>query len=134
MQLRLGLSHLHEHRFKHDYQNCVNPICSSGLDIEYTSHFLLYCPIFNDERYILTILNKIDWKLLKLTNYSLSKILFYCNTLLDKEKNTFLTQLLNIFYPLKDSKRLLFKFSLMSWNPSRKFPRCFIIFPPLLFS
>ena len=114
MQLRLGLSHLHEHRFKHDYQNCVNPICNSGLDIESASHFLLYCPIFNDERYILTILNKIDWKLLKLTNCSLSKILLYCNTLLDKEKNTFLTQLLNIFYPLKDSKRLLFKFSLMS--------------------
>ena len=29
---------------------------------------------------------------------------------------------------LKDSERLLFKFSLQSLNPSRKFPKCFIIF------
>ena len=63
--LRLGLSHLREHKFKHNFQDGLNPICSCGLDIELTSHFLLHCPIFNDERYTLY---KIDCRLLELTN------------------------------------------------------------------
>ena len=45
-----------------------------------------------------------------------------------QKTHSFFTQLPNIFYPLEDSERLLFKFSLQSLNPSRKFPKCFIIF------
>ena len=52
-RLRVGLSHLCGHKFKLDFQDCLNPICSCCLDIESTSHFLLHCPIFNDERYTL---------------------------------------------------------------------------------
>ena len=33
-RLRLGLSHLREHKFNHNFQNCINPICSCGMDIE----------------------------------------------------------------------------------------------------
>ena len=47
--LRVGMSHLREHKFKHNFQDCLNPIYSCGLDIESTSHFLLHCPSFNDE-------------------------------------------------------------------------------------
>ena len=50
--LRLGMSHLRERKFKHNFQDCLNPICSCGLDIESTSHFLLDCPTF-DQRYTL---------------------------------------------------------------------------------
>ena len=103
-RLRVGMSHLREHKFKHNFQNCLNPICSCGLDIESTSHFLLHCPTFNDERYtLLSTLNNIDPTLLELTKSSLSQTLLYGNTLFDKEKkHTFLTQQLNIFYLLKD--------------------------------
>ena len=38
-----GLSHLNEHRFNHNFQNCINPLCSCSLEIEPTSHFLLHC-------------------------------------------------------------------------------------------
>ena len=83
------MSHLREHKFNHNFQDCSNPICSCGLDIESTSHFLLHCPTFNDERYtLLSILNNIDCKLLELTKSSLSQTLLYGNTLCDKEKNT----------------------------------------------
>ena len=45
--------------------------------------------MFNDEKYTrLSALNKIDCKLLELTNSSLSGTLSYGNTLFDKEKNT----------------------------------------------
>ena len=87
-RLRVGMSHLREHKFKHNFQDCLNPICSCGLDIESTSHFLLDCSTF-DERYtLLSTLNNIDCKLLELTRSSLSQILLYSNTLFDKEKST----------------------------------------------
>ena len=80
---------MREHKFKHNFQDCLNPICSCGLDIESTSHFLLHCPTFNDERYtLLSILNNIDCKFLELTKSSLSQTLLLGNTLSDTEKNT----------------------------------------------
>ena len=54
----VGMSHLGEHKFKHNSQGSLNQICSCGLDNESTSHFLLHCPTFNDERYnLLSTLN-----------------------------------------------------------------------------
>ena len=35
-RLRLGLRHLCKHRFKHGFQNCLNPICTCRDDIEMT--------------------------------------------------------------------------------------------------
>ena len=55
--LRLGLSHLNEHRFNHNFQNCINPLCSCNLEIEPTSHFLLHCHHYTN--ICLTLLNSI---------------------------------------------------------------------------
>ena len=41
-RLRLGLSHLNEYIFNHNFQNCINSLCSCCLEIESTSHFLLH--------------------------------------------------------------------------------------------
>ena len=49
-RLRLGLSHLCEHKFRHNFQDTLNPICSCGDDIETTIHYLLHCPDYLDER------------------------------------------------------------------------------------
>ena len=48
-RLRFGLSHLQEHKFKHIFQDTLNPLCSCGLDIETTSHHFLDCPLFHAE-------------------------------------------------------------------------------------
>ena len=56
-RLRLGFSHLREHKFNHNFQDTVNPFCSCGYDIETTSHFLLHCPLYSDTRS--TFLNNI---------------------------------------------------------------------------
>ena len=42
-RLRLGLSHLNEHRFQYNFQDCLNPLCSCSLEIEDTSHYFLHC-------------------------------------------------------------------------------------------
>ena len=52
-----GLSHLNEHRFNHNFQNCINPLCSCSLKIESTSHFLLHCHHYTKIR--VTLLNSI---------------------------------------------------------------------------
>ena len=43
-RLRLGLSHLRELKFKHSFQDTLNPFCSCGKEVETTFHFLLSCP------------------------------------------------------------------------------------------
>ena len=49
-RLRLGLSHLREHKFRHNFQDTLNPVCSCGDDIETTVHYLLHYPNYFDER------------------------------------------------------------------------------------
>ena len=53
-RLRLGLIHPRKHKFNHNFQNCINPFCNCGMDIESTSHFFLHCPLFDDKRITLT--------------------------------------------------------------------------------
>ena len=44
---RLGLSHLREHKFRHNFNDTINPFCSCGTNsIESAEHFLLHCPNF----------------------------------------------------------------------------------------
>ena len=37
--LRLGLSHLNEHMFNHNFEDCINPLCSCSLEVESTANF-----------------------------------------------------------------------------------------------
>ena len=58
IRLRVGLSHLCEHKFKHSFQDTLNPICSCGIDIGTKSHYLPHCPDCLQERK--TLLNTIS--------------------------------------------------------------------------
>ena len=49
-RLRLELSLLGNHKFRHNFQDCVSPMCSCGQEIETTTHFLLHCPNHHCER------------------------------------------------------------------------------------
>ena len=48
-RLRLGLSHLRLHKFKHSFEDALNPICNSGT-AEKTIHYLLLYANFSNER------------------------------------------------------------------------------------
>ena len=50
IRLKLGLCHLREHKFKHVFQDTLNPMCSCGNDVESTENFLLHFPQFINER------------------------------------------------------------------------------------
>ena len=65
-RLRLGLSHLNEHTFNHNFQNCINHLCSCSVAIESTTLFLLHCHHFSNTH--LTLLNSINEVLGSITN------------------------------------------------------------------
>lgn len=41
IRLRLCFSHLNEHRFGHNFQECLNTSCTFSLKTENTSHFIV---------------------------------------------------------------------------------------------
>ena len=49
-QLRVGLSKLNFHKFKHNFKDTTNPMCPTNDGIEDTEHFLLLCPCFDVQR------------------------------------------------------------------------------------
>ena len=83
-RLRLRLSHLNEHRFNHNFQNCINSLCTCRLEVESISHFFLHCLHYNGIR--ATPLNKfksVDENILKLFN-----LLLYGDLQFDSNKNS----------------------------------------------
>ena len=42
-RLRSGLIHPNQHRFRHNFHDCLNPLWSCSLEIKDTSHYLLHC-------------------------------------------------------------------------------------------
>ena len=45
-RLRVNFSHLREHKFRHNFRDTLNPLCSCDLEIESTNHYLLRCPFY----------------------------------------------------------------------------------------
>ena len=41
-RLQLGLCHLYKHKFKNNFQDTLNLVCTFGCDAENTCHFLLH--------------------------------------------------------------------------------------------
>ena len=74
-RLRLNLSHLYEHKFRHNFQDTVNTLCSCSLESESTTHFLLHCPFYNNQR----IIRDIDMTISNLSEDNLVNTLLYGN-------------------------------------------------------
>ena len=111
-RIRLELSHLREHKFNQNFQNCINPLCSCAMDIESTSHFFLHCSLFDDKTItLLSTLNKIDCKLIEANKSSLIETLLFGNSSLGLKKklpHSFSMHPLITFYLLQDSKKPYF--------------------------
>ena len=92
-RLRVGLSHLRGHKFKHSFHDTLNPIWSCRFDVELTSHYILHRPMYNNERHtLLSIVKNIDCRLLDVTETALIKTLLFGNCSVDTQTNT---QILN---------------------------------------
>ena len=123
-RLRLGLSHLREHKFKHSFQNSLSPLCKCGAEVESTTHFLLHCPIYSDDRCsLLSTIRNIDCKLLEITDFSLTHTLLYGNPSFDIITNSLILNATIDF--ILSTKR--FEKALFSRNNRCFFSICFLI-------
>ena len=104
MRLRVNLSHLREHKFRHNFLDTINPLCSCSLEIESTGHYLLRCPFYTRIRKtlfdnIIVILGPIS----NLSDDRLVNLLLYGNNIYSVEENA--SVLKNTITFLKSSER-----------------------------
>ena len=83
-RLRLGLSHLREHKFKHSFQDSLNPFCSCGKgEVETSSHYLLHCSNYSEERLaLLNTIKNIDMSILQQSDLKFTSVLLFATLLL----------------------------------------------------
>ena len=87
-RLRLGLSHLNEHRFRHNFKDCLNPLCSCSLEVETVIHYFLHCHYYIIRRTLLDTVNEIINKNLSdFSEQTLVNLLLYGNPSLTFEEN-----------------------------------------------
>ena len=87
--LKLELSHLNEHWCNHNFEDCLNPLCSYSLEVESTVHFFLHCHNFVNIRN--TLLNKLNSISLDISNYldgSLTQLILYGNPKFSFQQNS----------------------------------------------
>ena len=90
-RLRLGLSHLGDHKFRHNFQDCVSSMCSCGQNIETTTHFLLHCPNHHCARKTLFHkITQVSGTISRQSDSTITKILLFGENKLDLETNKIL--------------------------------------------
>ena len=78
IRIRLGFSHLSQHKFRHNSEDTVNALCSCSIQTQKTLHVFLRHQFFNDIREILMIdLTNINRSLLSLNQNKLISVLLY---------------------------------------------------------
>ena len=91
-RLRLVLSHLRENKFKHSFQDSLNPFCSCGKgEVETSSHYLLYCSNYSKERLaLLNAIKNIDMSILQQSDSKFTSVLLFGDISFENNKNTFI--------------------------------------------
>ena len=90
-QIRVGLSKLNFHKFKHNFRDTVNLMCPTNDGIEDTEHFLLLCPSFHSQRRNLlagiTDLMRPFVEIINISSDLLIRLLLYGDQYLPKDLN-----------------------------------------------
>ena len=99
-RLRIGFSHLKEHKFKHNFEVSIDPMCRCTSGIETTMHFFLHSANFNIQRQTLFYkVATIDAKILTENEYSIVNNLLFERP---SNENSFNKAMLNASTELKD--------------------------------
>ena len=103
-RLRVNLSHLREHKFRLNFLDTINPLCSCNIEIESTMHYLLRCSFFTDIRKtLLDNIVEIIGSLSDLSDDKLVDLLLYGNEIYSKDINTAILKYTIIY--IKSSER-----------------------------
>ena len=86
--LSLDLSQLREHKYKHSFQDSMNPLFSCSLDVESTIDYFLHCPLFTTKRHtLLNTISQIDNKFRDSSESDLIQHLLFGDPSKDTETN-----------------------------------------------
>ena len=108
--MRLGLSHLDDHKFRHNFQDFLNPICSCRQEIETASHFLLhYLSYCCARKTFFEKINLIDSNILQQSDLSTTKDLLFSSEKLKMIKNALLTSTIDFIQSTERFKYPLFQ-------------------------
>ena len=103
-RLRLRFSHLNEHRFNHNFENCISPKCICSSANESTLYFFLDCHYYVPIRKILfEEVKTTDANLLEIHDCKLTDILLYGCSHFDEIQNRLL--LISSIEYIMNSKR-----------------------------
>ena len=87
-RLRLGFSYLSEHKFRHNFTDSLNSLCSCSLEIESTLHFFLRCQNYTTlRRTFMTDLNNINDATMSLNESDLFHVMQYGSKKFDHNMN-----------------------------------------------
>ena len=87
-QLRVGLSPLKAHKFRHKFIDTPSDVCTCRSGSESTTHFLLCCPIFNAHRErLMELVQPIGELIPNFDDLDLSEILLYGSKELSQAQN-----------------------------------------------
>ena len=80
-RLRLGLRHLNDHKFNHNFRDCINPLCLCSLSVENNVHFFRHCHHFSLQRQtLMSNIKSIDKDIINATDIDLVNILLFGST------------------------------------------------------
>ena len=118
-RLRLQFTHLNEHKFRHGFNDTVNPMCPCGSDIETTEYFFLPCHRFSTQRSeLFHYLYRLDASFPKLNTKEKVAYLLYSSrsnsSSLNKEVSKLVIKFLKSTGPFNDPLFLFFFFG--QWN------------------
>ena len=91
--LCLGLGHLNEDTFRHNFADCMNPLCSCSIEPQTTLNFFIHCHNFlNIRRKLLDDIKLQDETLSQLNDESLFTVLLLGSKFYNEQVNV---QILN---------------------------------------
>ena len=77
-RLQLGWSHLNDHKFNHNFRDCINSVCSSSLSVENNVHFFLHRHHFLLQRQtLMNNIKSIDKDIINASDSDLVNIVFF---------------------------------------------------------
>ena len=101
---RVRFSHHREHKFKHNFQDTLNPLCPCSLKAENTNHFFMHCQNISYQQNVLfDDLNLINSEILKISENETVQVLLFGGKSFSKDMNfRIITSSVRF---IKDSKR-----------------------------
>ena len=88
-RLRVGLSHLNKHKFRHSFNDTVNRLCPCNNEVESIAHFVLRCTNYNIQRNeFMNELSYLNNNLLQFDEMYVINLLLYGDKKLSNEINS----------------------------------------------